>query len=238
MRITTIAITKSRTVNIGNFESVRVEFGATAELEYGEDYNRCVAELEAHVTHEVESRCPQPAASVKAPAGYVAPREPIPMPEEYKPAANATHPPMSQQGVQAPPKRKRRTKEEIAADAIAEYQAKMSIPAPMSTGPADVSALQPDDGRYATGRSVKVENAPQPGAVPAVGRTVGATETQVTFPDVQAAVMAYLRSFGSSAMTKLIKDHTGSASLLSAKPETWAALYAAAGGDPLAKKAA
>ena len=218
MRITTITVTKSRTVNLGNFESAKVEFSATCELDYGENYDGTVSELNHLVDAELAARCPTP-SSVKAHAG-----------QNSKLAENLT--PTAAPVAPLSP-RKRRTKAEMQADAVAEFIARQAAARAIPDGLADVSHLEPDSGGVAIGRQHKEERHPQPGHVPAVGRTVGVTETSVTFPDVQAAVMAYMRSHGVPAMTALIKEVSGTASLISIKPEHYAPLYAAAGGDPL-----
>jgi hypothetical protein len=257
VHITTISITKARTINVGNFESVRIEFGATAELDRNEMHSNAVAELDAYVTHELEARCPVSAVTVQAgkqrpetfavshdlPAHPGFTEQPV-IQDDRRVAANHGQPPMAHQEVPGnltpPVKRKRRTKDEIAADAIREFQAKHTAQesnvhlrlAP--DGLADVTQIRPDSGQVAVGRQPRDDSHPAAGPVPSVGRTVGTTETEVQFADVQAALMRYMRSNGVAAMQSLIQTTAGTANIAAAPREKWAELYHAAGGDPLA----
>lgn len=260
MHITTISITKARTINVGNFESVRIEFGATAELDRNEMHSNAVGELDAYVTHELEARCPASAVTVQAgkqrPETFAVSRDlpvhpgfteqPV-IQDDRRVAANHGQPPMAHQEVPGnltpPVKRKRRTKDEIAADAIREFQAQqMPQHHPLSeaqsrlapNGLADVAQIKPDSGQVAVGRQPREDAHPSAGPVPSVGRTVGTTETEVQFADVQAALMRYMRSNGVAAMQSLIQTTAGTANIAAAPREKWAELYHAAGGDPLA----
>ena len=49
MKVKTISVLRSRTINLGNFESSRLEFSASAELEDGDDYDTCHLELDKRV---------------------------------------------------------------------------------------------------------------------------------------------------------------------------------------------
>ena len=53
MKITKIQVTISRTHNIGNYESIRVEAGAHADLEDGDDIKASYEKLKAQARNEL-----------------------------------------------------------------------------------------------------------------------------------------------------------------------------------------
>lgn len=55
MRIKEIEITVGRTVNLGNFNSARVEFSATAELDSDEDPTQAQRDLYSDLRRKVEA---------------------------------------------------------------------------------------------------------------------------------------------------------------------------------------
>ena len=266
MRVTTITITKSRTVNIGNFESVKVEFGASAELDYGDGYTDCVRQLEDLVTQELQSRCPPSAATIKE-AGVPARVEPVYLaptqetvaarteavaaemygyahnhPDYTGPmqAVNHNHPPMAHQGPLNPmlpedkPKRTRRTKAQIEADAVAAFQAQQRPAAPQHErlqlapdGLADfrTGAIPPSG--MAAGRQPSSGYIPNP-PIPAQPAGYGATETQPTYADLATAAMAYTRAHGSQAWLQLLQGIAGTVSLPSVPKDRYSAVYNAA----------
>jgi len=53
MKITTVSWRRSSTLNVGDFESVRIEAGATAELDDGDDPREVFAAIQAEVGEQL-----------------------------------------------------------------------------------------------------------------------------------------------------------------------------------------
>jgi hypothetical protein len=56
MKVRNISVTRSRTINLGNFESSRLEFTATADLEDGETFEDAMALLDKKVRLTMRDR--------------------------------------------------------------------------------------------------------------------------------------------------------------------------------------
>jgi hypothetical protein len=56
MKVRDITVTRSRTLNLGNFESARLEFTATADLEDGETFEEAMALLDKKVRITMRDR--------------------------------------------------------------------------------------------------------------------------------------------------------------------------------------